>query len=221
MNRRTPPHPCARCGEAVLGLAGQDGFLPTYAVQECDLNVLTAHGAVGWVHAKCLLESGYAEYWTEALSTMRTQLEGTVRRFHSPLLVVLEHLTTKDRVVVHCGMEVRLPQTAIVSMKLDEDRVWLPVEHELNLDLSGQLVLCQEVELALKLTGPFPLSRLVESLALMPRMLEPRSLERGSIMPLKEEPHVTFQSFAQRALCAVARYELCLPVITSPALLGQ
>lgn len=65
---RIPNQTCCFCKQLVLGIGDQDTFLDPYNLLEepFDLEV-SKHGIVGYVHASCLSQSRWSDFWQERL----------------------------------------------------------------------------------------------------------------------------------------------------------
>lgn len=205
---RIPPYPCALCGNPVLGLIGQDAELPAYAIGLL-ADEAAADATSGWAHVRCLVAASLEELWTRRLTALRTQVPGTRACYERPGLVVLEHEATGERIVIDRGSEARIPATGQKLTRSGAGTVALVLEHELNLDLSGNPDLTRTLRKTFAQGGRLRLADLVEALSATPWLATPEAIADGTVRAVSE-PGVTMAELADGALCGVARYQLIL-----------
>jgi hypothetical protein len=215
---RVPPHPCSSCGNWVLGLLGQDAFLPEYAAGS-QLEEMRESGApLGWVHAQCLFESGWAPRWTALLTAIRTQLPGTTPLYEADSLVILEHEATGDRIVISCGTEVRVSERQVKLAKAQQSFISIPIEHEFNLDLRRHQRIAERIAGTFKSGATMQVLELVDAFSVRSRLINPAALTDGWLCPIPTDPTTTLGELKHHSLCAWARYHLLVNAAAAKAL---
>lgn len=210
MNPRFPPHQCSLCYRPVLGLVGQETTLPTYAVPEDKLEEILDAQVIDHVHATCLVESGYAAWWTKALSTLHSRNDDTTLLFESPQLILQHHRNTNDVIVTKDGLQVRFAPDDLCL--LDEGLMAsVAIKREYSLQLPDKSALLREVAARLEKDHSFPLMPIVDAFEIEDRLIDVPALENGSVKPLERDPTETTSGFADGWLVVTACHEFRFP----------
>ena len=200
-----PPFDCPICRRPVLGLLGQDAYLPDYLIGS-STGPLAGLDVRGWVHAACLRETGLLNDVTECISSALLS-GGAVALFRDAEIGLFWHERTSEFTVLSSGTEARIPSDACARIARNSELTY-PVTEDFSLRFpEGARVVAQIAE-QLRHGGFCSLNQIIAFFGIEDRLIMPSALRRAKITPLEDEPDVTFEEINGGLLEATLQYEI-------------
>lgn len=178
-------YPCCICGAPVLGLEGQDALLDTYfLLGEREDGQALADEIFGECHQTCLVSSGWGAFWANRKIHNFVNIRGYRIVFENQNFILMrdrfEELTGMIR---HDGAACWFDDDQFARREKTEEGWLIPVEDEINLDISDKKELAGSWIEAVERQGFVPLRTVIEQLGAWSRLLVPESVEGGILSP--------------------------------------
>lgn len=179
---------CCICGSPVLGLEGQDTILDTfYLLDEPEDNQAVAEEIFGDCHQTCLSSSGWGAFWARRKVDNFLNVRRYRMAFKDQDTTLLrdpgEELTVVAR---QDGVGYWFSDDQFARRERVEGGYLLPVEHDLNLDLSNARELADLCIGVIERQRFVPLRTVVDRLGVRDRLLVPEAIEGGALSPSED-----------------------------------